>query len=333
MARSRAPGLVPLVATLLLLCFAFTVPILAISSSPETTSSTTVDDSPIIGIDLGTTYSCVSVFRNGQVEVIPNAQGNRITPSYVAFPHDSEIVVGDEAKKHTAQNPTSTIFDIKRLIGRDFAHASVKADSKLLPYRIVNQQGRPHVAIDEKQVYSPEEISAMILRNLKDAASNYLGREVTRAVVTVPGKWQERVRYRLTRIHCLLTHTLAAYFNQQQRQATKKAGMMAGLQVERMINEPTAAALAYGLRNGTILVYDLGGGTLDVTLLDLDEAYFVLATNGNTHLGGQDFDNRVMEYILNSSGVKNCNDPLSWLSFDPRWNKPNGSCQAISRQA
>lgn len=242
---------------------------------------------PCIGIDLGTTYSCVAVWRNGRVEVCPNEQGNRITPSYVAFLQDGTRLIGDAAKNQASQNPARTIFDVKRLIGRKFKDASVQKDKTLFPFSIVgNNQGKPHVEIDdcikegEKKTFSPEEISGMILRKMKETAESFLGQEVKRAVVTVP-----------------------AYFNDAQRQATKDAGTIAGLKVERVINEPTAAAIAYGLdkqdREETILVFDLGGGTFDVTLLHIDNGVFeVKATSGNTHLGGEDFDQRMMDFFI-----------------------------------
>jgi heat shock protein 5 len=237
---------------------------------------------PVIGIDLGTTYSCVGIYENGRVEIIANEQGNRITPSYVAFT-DTERLVGDAAKNQAAINPTNTIFDIKRLIGRKWTDPTVQSDKKLLPYEIFDKAGAPWVRVEvngKKQEYSPEQISAIILGKMKEIAEGYLGKEVTRAVITVP-----------------------AYFNDQQRQATKDAGTIAGLYVERIINEPTAAAIAYGLdqkgKEKNILVYDLGGGTFDVSILTIDDGIFeVLSTNGDTHLGGEDFDQRVIQYIL-----------------------------------
>lgn len=245
------------------------------------------DLGPVIGIDLGTTYSCVGVLENGVVEIIPNDQGNRITPSYVAFADaTSERLVGDAAKNQAASNPLNTVFDVKRLIGRRYNEPTVQRDKKLLPFAIVSKDDKPHVEVNlngEEKVFTPEEISAMVLAKLKKTAEDYLGKTVTRAVVTVP-----------------------AYFNDAQRSATRDAGVIAGLDVLRIINEPTAAALAYGLdktneeEEKNILVFDLGGGTFDVTLLTIDKGVFeVLATNGDTHLGGEDFDQRLMEYFVN----------------------------------
>jgi len=237
---------------------------------------------PVIGIDLGTTYSCVGIMKAGNVEIIANDQGNRITPSYVAFTEE-ERLIGDAAKNQLAMNPTNTVFDVKRLIGRKFSDPTVQRDKKLLPYNIVNKNSKPMIEVDVKgqtKQFAPEEISAMVLTKMKTIAEDYIGKEVKNAVVTVP-----------------------AYFNDAQRQATKDAGKIAGLNVLRIINEPTAAAIAYGLdkKQGekNILVFDLGGGTFDVTLLTIDDGVFeVLATNGDTHLGGEDFDQRVMDYFI-----------------------------------
>jgi len=231
---------------------------------------------PVIGIDLGTTYSCVGIWRNSRVEIIPNELGNRITPSWVAWDLDTkERLIGEAAKNQASLNPTNTIFDAKRMIGRNFTDDTVQADMKLLPYSVINKDGKPafHVPILDRS-YLPEEISAMILTKMKTIAEDYLGQAVTHAVITVP-----------------------AYFNDSQRQATKDAGVISGLNVLRIINEPTAAAIAYGLdkkNEQNILVYDLGGGTFDVSLLNIDSGFFeVKATSGDTHLGGEDFDQRL----------------------------------------
>ena len=241
------------------------------------------DYGTVIGIDLGTTYSCVGVQRQGRVEIIANDQGNRITPSYVAWTADGERLVGDAAKNQAAQNPDNTVFDAKRLIGRKWGETDVKRDAKHFPFKVVDRNGNPAVEVqlkNGKKVFTPEEISAMVLQKMKEVAESYLGGKVNYAVVTVP-----------------------AYFNDAQRTATKDAGTIAGLEVLRIVNEPTAAAIAYGLdkKDGEsqIVVYDLGGGTFDVSLLSIDSGVFeVLATAGDTHLGGEDFDNRVSEYIL-----------------------------------
>ncbi|KAK3682623.1 heat shock protein 70 family [Podospora appendiculata] len=239
------------------------------------------DYGTVIGIDLGTTYSCVGVMQKGKVEILVNDQGNRITPSYVAFTED-ERLVGDAAKNQAAANPTNTIFDIKRLIGRKFSEKDVQSDIKHFPFKVVAKDEKPIVKVDvngAEKAFSPEEISAMILGKMKETAEAYLGKKVTHAVVTVP-----------------------AYFNDNQRQATKDAGMIAGLNVLRIVNEPTAAAIAYGLDKTDgerqIIVYDLGGGTFDVSLLSIDQGVFeVLATAGDTHLGGEDFDQRIINHF------------------------------------
>merc|ERR1711968_179708 len=244
------------------------------------------DDEPlgtVIGIDLGTTYSCVGVFKSGKVEIIANDQGNRITPSYVAWSDEGERLIGDAAKNQATINPENTVFDVKRLIGRKFSDKSVQADKKLFPYKITSKDDKPfiEVILDGKpRSFSPEEVSAMVLVKMKEVAEGFLGKDVKHAVVTVP-----------------------AYFNDAQRQATKDAGTISGMTVQRIINEPTAAAIAYGMdkKEGekNILVFDLGGGTFDVTLLTIDNGVFeVLATNGDTHLGGEDFDQRVMQYFI-----------------------------------
>ncbi|CAI0374904.1 unnamed protein product [Linum tenue] len=241
----------------------------------------------VIGIDLGTTFSCVAVARDGKIEIIANDQGNRITPSVVAFTTspDSERLIGEGAKNQAALNPRRTIFDAKRLIGKKFDDPEVQSDLKYLPYPVVkNRDGKPCVEIEGNRTnsFTPEEISAMVLGKMKETAESYLGNPVSGAVVTVP-----------------------AYFNDAQRKATKDAGTIAGLNVLRIINEPNAAALAYGLNNRArfrkknVLVYDLGGGTFDVSVMQIEDGVFeVLATGGDTHLGGGDFDQRVMEYFI-----------------------------------
>lgn len=241
------------------------------------------DVGTVIGIDLGTTYSCVGIFKNGRVDIIANDQGNRITPSYVAFTPDGERLIGDAAKNQLTSNPENTVFDVKRLIGRNWEDATVQKDIKFFPFKVVEKNKKPHVQVKVSgadKVFSPEEISAMVLSKMKETAEAYLGKTVKNAVVTVP-----------------------AYFNDAQRQATKDAGAISGLNVMRIINEPTAAAIAYGLdktdKEQNILVFDLGGGTFDVTLLTIDQGVFeVLATNGDTHLGGEDFDQRVMDHFI-----------------------------------
>lgn len=239
---------------------------------------------PVIGIDLGTTYSCVGYYKNGRVEIIANDQGNRITPSYVAWDDNDERLIGDGAKNQATINPEKTLFDVKRLIGRNFKDKSVQADKKLLPFELIDKSGKPYIQVTvkgKKEEFAPEEVSAMVLTKMKQIAEGYIGKDVHDAVVTVP-----------------------AYFNDAQRQATKDAGTIAGLTVLRIINEPTAAAIAYGLDKKmvgekNVLVFDLGGGTFDVTLLTIDEGVFeVRATNGNTHLGGEDFDQRIMQYFI-----------------------------------
>jgi len=232
---------------------------------------------------LGTTYSCVGIYRDDRIEIIANDQGNRTTPSFVAFT-DTERLIGDAAKNQVAMNPVNTVFDAKRLIGRKFNDAEVQADMKHFPFKVVEKAGKPNVQVEfkgETKTFSPEEISAMILTKMRETAESYLGGTVNNAVVTVP-----------------------AYFNDSQRQATKDAGLIAGLNVLRIINEPTAAAIAYGLdkkqegeRN--VLIFDLGGGTFDVSLLTIEEGIFeVKSTAGDTHLGGEDFDNRLVNHFV-----------------------------------
>ncbi|KAF3001098.1 ATPase with role in protein import into the ER [Neopestalotiopsis sp. 37M] len=246
----------------------------------------------VIGIDLGTTYSCVGVMQKGKVEILVNDQGNRITPSYVAFTEE-ERLVGDAAKQQAAANPTNTIYDIKRLIGRKYNEKDLQNDIKHFPFTVKNKDNKPVVEVKVSgadKTFTPEEISAVVLGKMKEVAESYLGKKVTHAVVTVP-----------------------AYFNDAQRQATKDAGIIAGLNVLRIVNEPTAAAIAYGLdktdQERHIIVYDLGGGTFDVSLLSIDQGVFeVLATAGDTHLGGEDFDQRIINHFAKSYNKKNSVD-------------------------
>jgi L1 cell adhesion molecule like protein len=255
--------------------------------------------SSCIGIDLGTTYSCVGVFRNDQVEIIANDQGNRTTPSYVAFT-ETDRLIGDAAKNQTAMNPTNTIFDAKRLIGRKFTDAHVQADMKLWPFKLVAKDGKPVIEVEfkgETRTFAPEEISAMVLQKMKETAERFIGENVAKAVITVP-----------------------AYFNDSQRTATKDAGVIAGIEVLRIINEPTAAAIAYGMdkkeeSEKTVLIFDLGGGTFDVTLLNIDQGIFeVRSTAGDTHLGGEDFDNRLVKFFATEFKTRTGKD----LTGNPR---------------
>ncbi|XP_048524848.1 heat shock protein 70 A1 [Dendroctonus ponderosae] len=238
---------------------------------------------PAIGIDLGTTYSCVGVWQHGKVEIIANDQGNRTTPSYVAFT-DSERLLGDAAKNQVAMNPSNTVFDAKRLIGRKYDDPKIQQDIKHWPFKVVSDCGKPKIQVEHKgeiKKFAPEEVSSMVLTKMKETAEAYLGQSIKDAVITVP-----------------------AYFNDSQRQATKDAGVIAGLNVMRIINEPTAAALAYGLDKNlkgerNVLIFDLGGGTFDVSILTIDEGslFEVRATAGDTHLGGEDFDNRLVNHL------------------------------------
>ncbi|KAK9759880.1 Hsp70 chaperone [Basidiobolus ranarum] len=255
--------------------------------------------SKAVGIDLGTTYSCVGVWQNDRVEIIANDQGNRTTPSYVAF-NDSERLIGDAAKNQVAMNPTNSVFDAKRLIGRRFNDSEVQSDMKHWPFKVIDKDTKPLIQVEykgETKTFTPEEISSMILLKMKETAEAYLGAEVKNAVVTVP-----------------------AYFNDSQRQATKDAGAIAGMNILRIINEPTAAAIAYGLDQKSsgeknVLIFDLGGGTFDVSLLTIEDGIFeVKATAGDTHLGGEDFDNRLVNHFAQEFKRKNKKD----LSNNPR---------------
>ncbi|KAF7583751.1 putative heat shock protein [Clavispora lusitaniae] len=249
--------------------------------------------SKAVGIDLGTTYSCVAHFANDRVEIIANDQGNRTTPSFVAFT-DTERLIGDAAKNQAAMNPANTVFDAKRLIGRKFTDAEVQGDIKHFPFKVIDKAGKPQIQVEfkgETKVFTPEEVSSMILTKMKETAESFLGTTVSDAVVTVP-----------------------AYFNDSQRQATKDAGLIAGLNVMRIINEPTAAAIAYGLdkkseHEKNVLIFDLGGGTFDVSLLSIEDGIFeVKSTAGDTHLGGEDFDHRLVNHFVNEFKRKNKKD-------------------------
>ncbi|OCG57669.1 MULTISPECIES: molecular chaperone DnaK [unclassified Gilliamella] len=255
----------------------------------------------IIGIDLGTTNSCVAVMDNGQAKVLENAEGDRTTPSIIAYTQDGETLVGQPAKRQAVTNPQNTLFAIKRLIGRRFEDAEVQRDVSIMPYKIVKADNGDAWVDVKGQKIAPPQISAEVLKKMKKTAEDYLGEAVTEAVITVP-----------------------AYFNDAQRQATKDAGRIAGLDVKRIINEPTAAALAYGLDkdvgNRTIAVYDLGGGTFDISIIEIDDVdgektFEVLATNGDTHLGGEDFDSRLINYLVDEfkreQNFDLKNDPLA----------------------
>ncbi|PRD13406.1 molecular chaperone DnaK [Pantoea coffeiphila] len=255
----------------------------------------------IIGIDLGTTNSCVAIMDGGKARVLENAEGDRTTPSIIAYTQDGETLVGQPAKRQAVTNPQNTLFAIKRLIGRRFQDEEVQRDIKIMPFKIVGADNGDAWLDVKGQRVAPPQISAEVLKKMKKTAEDYLGEPVTEAVITVP-----------------------AYFNDAQRQATKDAGRIAGLEVKRIINEPTAAALAYGLDKGqgnrTIAVYDLGGGTFDISIIEIDEVdgektFEVLATNGDTHLGGEDFDSRMINYLVaefkKDSGIDLHNDPLA----------------------
>ncbi|XP_070536292.1 heat shock cognate 71 kDa protein-like [Ptychodera flava] len=248
---------------------------------------------PAVGIDLGTSYSCVGVFWHGKVEIIANDQGNRTTPSYVAFT-DTERLIGDAAKNQVAMNPTNTVYDAKRLIGRRFEESVVQQDMKLWPFTVINDGGKPKIKVEykaEEKTFYPEEISSMVLHKMKETAEAYLGKKINNAVVTVP-----------------------ATFNDSQRQATKDAGTISGLYVLRIINEPTAAAIAYGLdkkfgAERNVLVFDLGGGTFGVSILTIEDGIFeVKSTAGDNHLGGEDFDSRMVNHFVNEFKRKHKKD-------------------------
>jgi len=270
-----------------------------------------------VGIDLGTTYSCVGVWKNNSVDIIANDMGERTTPSYVSF-NETERLVGQAAKNQCARNPTNTVFDAKRLIGRKFTDPVVKADMQLWPFKVTEgSQGRPVIEVSfkgEKRQFFPEEISSMVLAKMKQTAESYIGQDVTGAVITVP-----------------------AYFNDSQRQATKDAGRIANLDVKRIINEPTAAAIAYGLDKAhqeeqNVLIFDLGGGTFDVSLLTIDDGVFeVMATAGDTHLGGEDFDNKLVTHCVDDFCKKNGSNKKS-LKANPRsMRRLRTQCESVKR--
>jgi len=278
---------------------------------------------PCIGIDLGTTYSCVGFWQNGRVEICANDMGNRITPSYVAFLPDGSRLIGDAAKNQASQNPQNTVYDAKRLIGRKYSDRSVQEDAKHFPFKVAPaDDGTPRVEVQMGasqglKRLTPEEISAMVLTKMKETAEAFLGEPVEHAVVTVP-----------------------AYFNDAQRQATKDAGTIAGLKIERVINEPTAAAIAYGLEKTSakdgkeehVLVFDLGGGTFDVTLLTIDGGVFeVRATSGDTHLGGEDFDQRLMDYCIGQFKRQHPKEGLALSSDKRALQRLRKQCEACKR--
>jgi len=271
-----------------------------------------------VGIDLGTTYSCVGVWRNNSVDIIANDMGERTTPSYVSF-NATERLVGQAAKNQCARNPENTVFDAKRLIGRKFTDSIVQADMKLWPFGVKQgSQGRPVIEVTfkgEKRQFFPEEISSMVLQKMRSTAESYLGKDVTGAVITVP-----------------------AYFNDSQRQATKDAGRIANLDVKRIINEPTAAAIAYGLDKSTtteeqyVLIFDLGGGTFDVSLLTIDEGVFeVNATAGDTHLGGEDFDNNLVRHCVKDFCKKNSVTESALTKNARSMRRLRTQCEAVKR--
>eukprot|EP00325_Prymnesiales_sp_UTEX-LB-985_P016892 CAMPEP_0174754968 /NCGR_PEP_ID=MMETSP1094-20130205/106000_1 /TAXON_ID=156173 /ORGANISM="Chrysochromulina brevifilum, Strain UTEX LB 985" /LENGTH=363 /DNA_ID=CAMNT_0015960851 /DNA_START=73 /DNA_END=1161 /DNA_ORIENTATION=+ len=306
-----------------------------------------------VGIDLGTTYSCVGIWQNDRVEIIANDQGNRTTPSFVAFT-DTERMIGDAAKNQAAMNPMNTVFDAKRLIGRKFSDSSTQSDMKHFPFKVISKEGdRPCIKVNykgEDKDFFPEEISSMVLIKMKETAEAYLGKDVPNAVVTVPAYFNDSQRAStkdagsiagLNVLRIINEPTAAAiaygldkqssaernvlifdlgYFNDSQRASTKDAGSIAGLNVLRIINEPTAAAIAYGLDKQSsaernVLIFDLGGGTFDVSLLTIEEGIFeVKATAGDTHLGGEDFDNRTVNHFVQEFKRKHKKD----LSANPR---------------
>jgi len=270
-----------------------------------------------VGIDLGTTYSCVGVWKNNSVDIIANDMGERTTPSYVSF-NEEERLVGQAAKNQCARNPTNTVFDAKRLIGRKFNDPVVKADVALWPFKVTEgSQGRPVIEVSfkgEKRQFFPEEISSMVLAKMKQTAESYVGQDVTGAVITVP-----------------------AYFNDSQRQATKDAGRIANLDVKRIINEPTAAAIAYGLdkqneEEQNVLIFDLGGGTFDVSLLTIDDGVFeVMATAGDTHLGGEDFDNKLVTHCVDDFVKKNGVDKRALKNNARSMRRLRTQCEQVKR--